>query len=93
MSALFITRFMDRSTRWHENDLVDMFFLSCGAAYCDYVAGEAKTTTQLAQAQRSLGGPVTVFQNLGDLAERLHSDGISTDSERRALSRLNDHDD
>jgi len=86
LSALFVTRFIDSSTRWHENDLVDMLFLSCGAAYCDYVVGEAKTATQLAQIQRSLGKPVTAFRTLGDLVDALHADGVTTDSERRAAS-------
>jgi hypothetical protein len=93
LSSLFITRFVDRSTRWHDNDLIDMFYLSCGAAYCDYVAGEAKTTTQLAQAQRSLGKRVTAFQKLGDLVDALHADGVSTDSERRALAQPTEADD
>lgn len=92
LSALFITRFIDSSTRWHENDLVDMFYLSCGAAYCDYVVGEAKTTTQLAQAQRSLGERVTAFRTLGDLVDTLHADGVTTDSERRAVSQQTDRD-
>lgn len=83
LSELYITRFIDTSTRWHRNDLVDMLFLSCGAAYCDYVVGEAKTVNHLAQIQRSQSRPRTVFRTLSELVDVLHANGVKTDSERR----------
>lgn len=83
LSELYITRFVDASTRWHRNDLVDMLFLSCGAAYCDYVVGEAKTVNHLAQTQRSQGRPRTVFRTLSELVDVLHANDVKTDSERR----------
>jgi hypothetical protein len=82
LSELFATRFVDQSTKWESNDLIDMFYLSCAAAYCDYVVAETKTATHLQQIQRSLGMNVTVFSNLQSLVEALHADGLTTDTER-----------
>lgn len=83
---LFVTRFIDGTNRWHGNDLVDMMYLACGAAYCDYVVGEVKTCTHLTQIQRSQGKPGNVFRTLHALVDRLHVDGVSTDTERRAVT-------
>lgn len=83
LSELFATRFVDQSTKWESNDLVDMLYLSCAAAYCDYVVAEAKTATHLQQIQRRLGVKVNVFSNLQCLVESLHADGVTTDTERR----------
>lgn len=82
LSELFATRFVDQSTKWESNDLVDMLFLSCAAAYCDYVVAETKTATQLQQIQRRLGIRVNVFSNLQSLVEALKADGLTTDTER-----------
>lgn len=59
-----------------------MFYLSCAAAYCDYVVAETKTATHLQQIQRKLGMKVNVSSNLRSLVEMLHVDGLTTDSER-----------
>ena len=85
ISELFVTRFIDRSTRWTSNDLIDMFYLSCAAAYCDYVVGEIKTATHPQQIQRRLGRKVNVFSDLQSLVEALHADGLTTDTERRSV--------
>lgn len=82
LSELFATRFVDQSTKWASNDLVDMLYLSCAAAYCDYVVAETKTATHLQQIQRRLGVKVNVFSNLQCLVESLHADGLTTDTER-----------
>ena len=83
LSELFATRFVDSSTRWHANDLLDMFFLSCGSAYCDYVVGERKTVSQLTQIRRARGEETRAFRTLADLVDALHKAGVTTDSERR----------
>jgi hypothetical protein len=83
LSELFITRFVDESTRWADNDLIDMLYLACAAAYCDFVVTEKKTGTHLRQIQRSQGKPVTVHTNLQSLVEALHASGVTTDTERR----------
>ncbi|MCD4524712.1 hypothetical protein [Nocardioides sp. cx-173] len=82
LSELFATRFVDQSTKWQSNDLVDMLYLSCAAAYCDYVVAETKTATHLQQIQRRLGMKINVFSNLQTLVEALHADGLTTDTER-----------
>jgi hypothetical protein len=82
ISELFVTRFMDQGTKWTSNDLIDMFYLSCAAAYCDYVVGEVKTATHLQQIQRGLGKKVNVYSDLQSLVKALHQDGLTTDTER-----------
>lgn len=86
LSGLFTARYIDKSNRWNKNDLVDIYYLSCGAAYCDYVAGETKTTTQIAQIQRSQSLRVNAFRSLGDLVAALHNEGVTTDTERRTAA-------
>ncbi len=86
ISELFVTRFIDQSTKWTTNDLVDMFYLSCAAGYCDYVVGEVKTATHLQQIQRRQGKKVNVYSDLHSLVEALHADGVTTDTERSNLS-------
>ncbi|QMW65331.1 hypothetical protein H4N58_14115 [Mumia sp. ZJ1417] len=85
ISELFMTRFIDQTTKWTANDLVDMFYLSCAAGYCDYVVGEVKTATHLQQIQRRQGKKVNVYSDLHSLVEALHADGVTTDTERRNL--------
>lgn len=85
ISELFMTRFIDQSTKWTSNDLVDMFYLSCAAGYCDYVVGEVKTATHLQQIQRRQGKKVNVYSDLHSLVEALHADGVTTDTERSNL--------
>lgn len=82
VSELFIRRFIDHTSKWKRNDLVDMFHLSSAAAYADYVCAEAHTGTQLRDAQRALGRPETVFTTLPDLFNAIRSDGVRAESER-----------
>lgn len=82
LSELFTRRFMDSQTKWRRNDLIDMHYLSCGAAYCDYVVGEKHTGSQLRQIQRSQGKKETVYTSLTDLIAALDRAGVKTASER-----------
>lgn len=84
LSEMFVRRFSDSGSPWHDNDLIDIFFLACGAAYCDYVVGETRTCMEIQQIQRSQNKPSTSFKNLSELVEDLHSAGVSTDSERQS---------
>ena len=77
-------RHVDQMHKWRTNDLVDMMFLSCAAAYAGYVAAEKVTGTHLAQAQRGRGDAVNVFTSLEMLVEALDRDGVQTAKERRA---------
>lgn len=82
VSELFIRRFIDHTSKWQRNDLIDMFHLSSAAGYADYVCAEAHTGRQLQDAQRALGRRQTVFTTLNDLITTVRSDGVRADSER-----------
>jgi hypothetical protein len=82
LSAMFQLRHLDRQTRWKGNDLIDMMYLSCAAAYCNYVAAERHTGTQLRQIMESRGETPNTFVTLTDLVEALERDGVQTASEK-----------
>lgn len=86
LSALFRLRHLDRRTRWKENDLIDMMYLSCAAGYADYVAAERHTGTQLRQIMESKGTPPNTFITLADLVEALDRDSVQTATERASDS-------
>lgn len=79
---LYVRRLVDASWTWRENDLTDMFFLSCGAAYADYVVAERATGAQLKQVLATLGRNDNVALTLEELVERLAQDGVLSASER-----------
>lgn len=81
LAALFRRRYLDRQTRWKANDLMDMMFLSCAAAYCDYVAAERHTGTQLRQIMASRDAVPNTFVTLTELVEALDRDGVKTATE------------
>lgn len=81
VSEVFVQRFIDRLNKWVSNDLNDIFFLSCGAAYCDYTVAEKKTGTQLRQIQRSQGKVPRVFTTLHSAVEAMKADGVQTATE------------
>lgn len=82
LSGLFTQRYLNATTVWKRNDLVDMLFLSCAAGHADFVAAETHTGTQLAQLQRSWERPQTVFTTLHDMVEALLASGAKTATER-----------
>lgn len=71
LSGLFTQRYLNATTVWKRNDLVDMLLLSCATGHADVVAAEAHTGTQLAQLQRTRGKPQTVFTTLHDTVEAM----------------------
>lgn len=71
LSELFVQRFIDRSAKWRDNDLIDMLFLSCAAGHADYVVGEARTCTQLRQIQRAQGVRESVFTKISEVVAEL----------------------
>ena len=79
---LFVRRLIDATWTWRENDLTDMFFLSCGAAYADYVVAERATGAQLKQVLATLGRKDNVLLTLEELVGRLAQDGVLTATER-----------
>lgn len=64
-------KLLDPATVWEQNDLVDMMYLTSGAAYTDHVVGERRLTGDLRQALRRLGRPTNVHRNLTDLTDAL----------------------
>ncbi len=65
----------DPGTMWEQNDLTDMMYLSCGAAYADHVVGERRLIGDLRCSLGRLGRPSTVHSKLADLV-RIIDDGI-----------------
>ena len=58
---------------WVENDLIDLLFLSCAAAYADFVFAERKATHLLRLAARRASSGATVFATLYELCHVLDS--------------------
>ncbi len=56
---------------WVDNDLIDLLFLSCAAAYADFVVAEKKATHLLRQAAPQTSSGATVFATLSDLCRGL----------------------
>lgn len=59
---------------WVENDLIDLLFLSCAAAYADFVVAERKATHMLRQVARQTSSGAIVFASLCELHRHLVSD-------------------
>jgi hypothetical protein len=64
-------RLCDPGTTWEQNDLVDMMYLSCGAAYADHVVGERRLVSDLRSSLRRLSRPTNVHPKLADLVAAL----------------------
>ncbi len=73
-------RLRNADDRWQPNDLIDMLFLPCAAAYADIVMAERKTGDYLERAERSRcdgARVVTSFSELVDvLTSRISDDGV-----------------
>ncbi|MGK8508208.1 hypothetical protein ACRS5S_09135 [Nocardia asiatica] len=61
---VFHDKLVDGRTRWTSNDLTDMMYLTCAAAYCDFTVGEKSLTSKIEQAQRRTKRPCTVYRQL-----------------------------
>jgi hypothetical protein len=81
LAYLYSQRYINEKVRWKRNDLTDITFLSCAAAYADYVAAENHTGEQLKQFQRKIGGPPRVHRTLESLVEQLKADGVRSAAE------------
>jgi hypothetical protein len=64
-------RLRNSQDAWTENDLIDLLFLSCAAAYADFVVAERKATHMLRQAVHQTSSGATVFATLRDLRNEL----------------------
>lgn len=81
-TAVMAERHRDPNRRWLPNDLNDIMFLTCAAAYCDYVAAERSTGRQLTQLLTRRNERPNVYASLPDLVEALDRDGVRSVSER-----------
>jgi hypothetical protein len=57
-------RLLNANEKWEGNDLHDLLFLSCAAAYGDVVVGERKHASYLQRAARVIPGGASVTRNL-----------------------------
>jgi hypothetical protein len=64
-------KLLEPRTTWDSNDLVDMVYLTCGAAYADHVVSERHLAGQMTQGLRRLGRPVNVHRRLSELVDVL----------------------
>lgn len=64
---------LSNRSRWVPNDLVDMLFLGCAAAYADVVIAERAATNYLMRAWRDRGGSSPVVATLPAGVEALQS--------------------
>lgn len=57
-------RLSNFNTKWNPNDLIDMLYLTCAAAYADLVVAERGATNYLMQAWRQRPGRAPVVKSL-----------------------------
>jgi hypothetical protein len=67
---------LSNRARWEPNDLVDMLYLSCAAAYADAVAAERAATHYLNAAWRDRPEPCPVVPTLRELVSHLTDTGL-----------------
>lgn len=79
---LMSERLRDPNRVWRTNDLNDMMFLACAAAYCDHVVAERQTGRQLQRIQARTGLRQSVVTSLPDVVAALEKEGVQTASER-----------
>jgi hypothetical protein len=68
---LFHEKVSNPLLRWHDNDLIDMVYLSAAAGYCDHVAGERSHSAHIVNAIRRLDRKSNVHSNLDALLATL----------------------
>jgi hypothetical protein len=79
-------RLRDPRDRWTDHDLLDLFYLSCAAAYADVVVAERKFTHLLRLADKTSPSGAAVVPNLRSLAALLtvqsskHSEPVTAPS-------------
>lgn len=70
-------RLLNPTTRWEANDLIDMLYLACAAAYADGVAAERTATKYLRAAWRDRSEPCPVVPTLRELVSHLTELGLA----------------
>lgn len=69
-------KFLNPGTKWQENDLSDIVYLACGAAYADFVVCERVHGSAIKQGLRRLGRKDNVALNLVELVQLLEHAGL-----------------
>lgn len=64
-------KLVDPATRWEQNDLQDMIYLTTASGYCDHVVGERSHVSHLENGLRRLGRPLNVHRSLRALVRNL----------------------
>lgn len=86
-TLIAMRRHTNKKTQWSSNDLTDMIFLSCAAAYADFVAAEKRTAEDLRQAHQTRGTRNNVFPTIESLVKALEEAGVQTETDRLGLPR------
>src|SRR5205823_5664979 len=61
----------DPKLRWEGNDLIDMMYLTAGAAYCDHVVAERPHASHITSGLRRLGAKRIAYPNLRSFVEQI----------------------
>jgi hypothetical protein len=69
-------RLLNPTTRWVPNDLIDMLYLACAAAYADGVAAERAAAQYLSTAWQGRPAACPVARTLGGLVSHLTDLGL-----------------
>jgi hypothetical protein len=65
-SGRLLSETLNADDRWERNDLNDLLYLCCAAAYADIVVGEKKTCNYLQRVQSNVTPGAQVFAGLAD---------------------------
>ncbi len=71
MREVMDMRLRNPNERWEANDLVDMLFLCCAAAYADVVVAEKKTVGYLRRARKHSFGRARLCTSLAEAVAEL----------------------
>lgn len=71
---IYISKHLDKTSKWHKNDLIDMMYLCCAAGYADFVLGERSLVSRISQAASKLHRRPSAYRSLSELMASLRSD-------------------
>ena len=69
---IFQSKHLNATTRWEDNDLIDMMFLSCAAANADFTVAERSMSGYIQQSAKRLGRTVRISKNFNDLVAQIN---------------------
>lgn len=69
---------LDAQTKWKDNDLIDMMYLTCACGYCTHIVAERQFVGFLKQGAKRLGRPVKIFSRIEEFVATLELDGIQS---------------